>query len=204
VDGVVPEGGAHRNAGRDDDRDDDRRPATVPRHRGRYTLGVDTDALTDLRERSAVVTAVAPAAPSRPPHPLSPLIGRETLLRRVLETIDRTGTRLVTLSGPGGVGKTRLALQAAREAARDGGDESIISCWANVGNGALAYETAPERVAVSGTNEYGIGLELRSGTTWFCDWFNVPGDDKGANDKHRQTIVSRTAGAEGRRLQLAA
>jgi diguanylate cyclase (GGDEF)-like protein len=46
--------------------------------------------------------------------PSTELIGRERPLRQLLRLI-RT-TRLVTLCGPGGVGKTRLAIEAAREA----------------------------------------------------------------------------------------
>ena len=44
----------------------------------------------------------------------TPLIGRE---QEVAQVVDRlSDTRIVTLTGPGGVGKTRLALQAAAEA----------------------------------------------------------------------------------------
>ncbi len=46
------------------------------------------------------------------PVPLSSLIGRERELERIGEALR--GARLVTLSGPGGVGKTRLAIELAR------------------------------------------------------------------------------------------
>ncbi len=46
------------------------------------------------------------------PHPASSFVGRETELSGVLARIEG-GARLVTLTGPGGTGKTRLALEAA-------------------------------------------------------------------------------------------
>jgi predicted ATPase/class 3 adenylate cyclase len=49
------------------------------------------------------------------PIPATPFFGRELELRTVTELITRAGARLVTLTGPGGTGKTRLALQAAAE-----------------------------------------------------------------------------------------
>ena len=49
------------------------------------------------------------------PVPLMPLVGRERELTQVCDLLQNAGVRLVTLTGPGGVGKTRLALQAAIE-----------------------------------------------------------------------------------------
>jgi predicted ATPase len=46
------------------------------------------------------------------PRPASSFVGREAELREVLSRIE-AGARLVTLTGPGGTGKTRLALEAA-------------------------------------------------------------------------------------------
>ena len=47
------------------------------------------------------------------PTPATPLVGREEDLARLHGMIAGPGVRLVTLTGPGGVGKTRLSLAAA-------------------------------------------------------------------------------------------
>jgi len=90
-------------------------------------LLADALALTDA-ERATLRAAARPvvferesaSASSRPtaalPVPLSSLVGRERELHELAALLDPS-RRLVTLTGPAGSGKTRLALEAARRVA---------------------------------------------------------------------------------------
>jgi hypothetical protein len=80
-----------------------------------------------LSERFAAADGqAAAAAPSpagaRGPRPLpvstTSLLGRERAIDETAGLVERSGARLVTLTGPGGVGKTRLAV-AVGERLRD-------------------------------------------------------------------------------------
>ena len=59
------------------------------------------------------------------PVPATPFLGRHSEVREVVELVTRSDVRLVTLTGPGGTGKTRLSLQAVAEAA----DEFPDGVW---------------------------------------------------------------------------
>ena len=63
------------------------------------------------------MTATAPGtlSLSRLPLPPASLIGREQEMTRALTLLRSDGVRLLTLTGPAGIGKTRLGLQIAHE-----------------------------------------------------------------------------------------
>ncbi len=54
-------------------------------------------------------------SPSNLPAPTTAFLGRRAELERLKQILATGNARVVTLTGPGGIGKTRLAVQAARE-----------------------------------------------------------------------------------------
>ncbi|MFJ8666116.1 BTAD domain-containing putative transcriptional regulator [Streptomyces sp. NPDC093600] len=90
-------------------------------------LGVDPgDELRAMHQRILNAAPELVAAPARTrtagnlPAETTTFIGRESQLARIHRLLELS--RLVTLTGVGGVGKTRLALRAARQAAPGFGD----------------------------------------------------------------------------------
>jgi hypothetical protein len=63
------------------------------------------------------------------PVPLSSFVGREQEVRQVLSLIRDEAARLVTLAGPGGTGKTRLAVETAGELVSEFGAGCSGSGW---------------------------------------------------------------------------
>lgn len=66
------------------------------------------------------------------PAPASSFVGREAELASVIELLGQPHVRLLTLLGPGGIGKTRLALEATRRAADDFEDGAVFVSLAPV------------------------------------------------------------------------
>jgi hypothetical protein len=91
------------------------------------------------------------------PVPATPFLGREDELAAVGDLLADTDLRLLTLTGAGGSGKTRLALQAAGAAA-DGYPGGVW--WvplAPVNDPEAVFETAAAALGVSGSLEEAIG-----------------------------------------------
>lgn len=106
-------------------------PTSATRQLGEAVKRSLLEPVSPLPESSALLPGAAPAfgpvdgaAPGWLPAPATSFVGRELELARVRDLLSRPDCRLLTLSGTGGIGKTRLALQVARVlkgAYRDGG-----------------------------------------------------------------------------------
>ena len=75
-------------------------------------------------------------------------IGRERELEQVLELLASPDSRLITITGTGGVGKTRLAVEAARRFAEDTGNESVLVELASVPRADLVALALAARLGV--------------------------------------------------------
>src|SRR4051795_7477109 len=71
------------------------------------------------------------------PSPLTSLIGREREIDEIRAALAGRDTRLLSLLGPGGVGKTRLALAVAERVADQFADGIVFVPLAGVSDPAL-------------------------------------------------------------------
>lgn len=82
------------------------------------------------------------------PTPATPFIGREDELERIIDMLQRDDTRLVTLVGPGGVGKTRLALEVARRLSTEFPDGAVFIDLEPVRDPGLVLPAIASRLGV--------------------------------------------------------
>ncbi|HET7697605.1 MAG TPA: helix-turn-helix domain-containing protein [Vicinamibacterales bacterium] len=82
--------------------------------------GAGRDAFVGSARSSPQATAVDELTGVLLPAPLTPLVGREADVRTLRQWLADPAGRLITLAGPAGVGKTRLALELARAVMQDG------------------------------------------------------------------------------------
>ncbi len=103
------------------------------------------------------------------PFPPTPLIGREREIAALVTLLRRVDVRLVTLSGSGGTGKTRLALQAAAELHDDFADGVHFVNLAPISAPDLVATTIAQTLGVaesaSRSVEESLGAFLRARRT---------------------------------------
>jgi predicted ATPase/class 3 adenylate cyclase len=118
--------------------------------------------LKDIEAPERIYQLVAPGLPDRFPPlkslgaqtklpvPMTPLVGRERDLGQVCAALTGPGVRLVTLTGTGGVGKTRLALAAAAALDQDFPQGVFFVALATVRDAEVMWKTIADVLDVTG------------------------------------------------------
>ena len=111
-------------------------------------LGLDEDARTAFEAAARGPRPEPLQAGPTLPIPLTRLIGRERELELVIGALEGPDVRLLTLTGPGGIGKTRIALEVAARARFP--DGVFFVQLANTSNAQRVIPAIAHAIGVSG------------------------------------------------------
>lgn len=126
--------------------------------------------LTDATRDALLGIARAPASDdtadalgsSSLPLPLTLLIGRDIELQKLRRWFADPAARLATLLGPGGVGKTRLALELARTIVKEGTTRVVFVPLASVQDASFVGPSISEALGLSNFTAADLAARVRA------------------------------------------
>jgi predicted ATPase/DNA-binding SARP family transcriptional activator len=127
-------------------------PGLAPRSR---TAGVFTATLAAAEAEPPPVSRALPA-------PTTALIGRQSELAALSELLSDSQVRLLSLTGAGGSGKTRLALEAARASAAQFADGAVFVALAALRDPALVIEVIAQACGFGQRGLTALAEQLRA------------------------------------------
>jgi predicted ATPase/DNA-binding CsgD family transcriptional regulator len=122
----------------------------------------DKHSLLPLRERPGLADGYLPLLPLQ----LTTLLGRQQEVAAVYEFLRRQEVRLLTLTGAGGIGKTRLAMQVASELVEEFADGVCFVSLASISDPELVLPTITQTLDLK---EVGGKTHLNLLLAFLCD-----------------------------------
>src|SRR5262245_49987124 len=123
--------------------------------------GAVRDAFVGSARASADATAVDELSGVALPLPLTTLVGRERDVDTLQQWLADPAARLITLTGPGGVGKTRLALEIAQAIAAEGSTRVVFVALAAIREPASVAPAIAEALGLSDVTPLDVAKRLR-------------------------------------------
>jgi predicted ATPase/uncharacterized protein HemY len=119
-----------------------------------------------LNQQATISSPDVPSMSRRPRHHLpaqtTTLIGREREIAQISALLHQPDVRLVTLTGPGGTGKTRLGIQAASELAENFPDGASFVALAAITEATLVASVIAQALGIRATGARSPAEDLKA------------------------------------------
>jgi predicted ATPase/DNA-binding XRE family transcriptional regulator len=124
--------------------------------------GATRDALLESARAPAHIAVVDELSGVSMPLPPTALLGRDAELQTLRQWLADDEARLITLVGPGGVGKTRLALELARGISAESGTRAVFVPLAAIRNAAFVASAIAEALGLSDVTALDLPKRVRA------------------------------------------